>query len=183
MKSRFSLFFVGIFAAVSAQSALAADVLASSGYIRVPKKDRSTFERVVSVQLLDDASARIEVSTFNGPFPSMDDVQVTEFSVPVSFATFESIKDNVFALSNAEIDRKTLGAVCAMIPPFGALSQLSVRQGFDANTGLFMGDLAVVLRKNGCWDALRVRPQDDTLNELAFQLRGQLQTLALENLD
>ena len=94
--------------------------------------------------------------------------------------TLATVLRQVQMLSAAEVQTTRYGALCMMMPPFGADRHiLQVRRGYDWQTKGFAGDLVTVDNNAGCWQALHVQPKAESDRTVAKVLEGQLQVLAL----
>jgi hypothetical protein len=177
---RLSFLVSGVLAAALSFSQAFADakVLAKFGDMRVPKTDRSLIERAVTLEVLDNGIAKVQIDTYQG-FGEKLSTTVSEY--PLSFAVVSKIKESVIALSNAELEKKTSGAVCEiLVPEFGSYLEVSVLRGYDNNDGQFKGQLTPTLRKNGCYDPIAIYPIDSFQLNAAFKLQGQMEALSLQ---
>ncbi len=168
---------------VASQTAFAeTKVLAELGYIAVPKLDRSTINRVAEIKVMSDSTASITVSTFNGYFPAPEEIRVTTFDVEIPYSVYSTIYRSIAQLSKAETKTEELRAVCEIAVGFGSGQILQVSRSFDGPDGLEFGLLETVMRDNGCWDPVTVRPVHSYNVELANRLIGQLEILTLSEM-
>lgn len=157
--------------AVSATSFASSLEIARLGNFAVPTQERSMINQSLNISILEDGTAEIELTTMGSK---------QKLSYTLSFAVLQSLKSEISRLSNAEIKTTVAHYVC--FSNFSSFSKLSllVRQGYNVPSNSFDGELAPVLARNGCQDPVSINPVEVNDTESAFELRGQLKSLALQ---
>ena len=130
--------------------------------------------KVISATLTDAGILMVEKTGSNDPQPEVFEEELNEHN-------FTSMKWNVIALANAEIETIFTRIVCAMMPsPGQSNNHLSVRREYDSSTQDFLGQMKLISSPQGCWVAERVRPVGSRQQLAANILREQIKTAALE---
>jgi hypothetical protein len=132
------------------------------------------------------ATLRVEHTQTEGRYPFFTDSvgNSVELTKRLSSFTFESLKRNIIALSNAEIDQRFNQVVCMMMPgPVQSNDHLFVARGHDWNTGHFFGELELIHGPQGCWVSNKVAPKGGREELAAKLLKNQIKVITLEFLN
>jgi len=144
---------------------------------------RNSTVKVIEASLEDDGLLSAKVTVASGTFSyHPDEVQLPVlYTTQLSEHTLSTLKNNIIALSQAEIISEFQAVVCMMMPgPVQSNDHLSVARDYDFNSDDFLGALELVSGPQGCWVSHRVNPKGGRQQLAASLLKNQIKVIALE---
>ncbi len=180
---------VSIFASVilmSATVAKAESVIANEiiAQIAVPMPVESDFRfqqgtTHAVIKLQNDGSIKVEKWFYEWSRISTSKFQGSE-TIVLKDSVARMIRENVIALSNAEIKTTYSDVVCMMMPLAGPSPSLYIKSGYDHSSGAFGGDLRVVESNTGCWAHEHINLVNEYDVRTAATITASLQVLAFQ---
>lgn len=160
--------------------------LASYRFAIRDNAEGSTMIHHIVSTITDEAELKVTFSTFGGLPPffySGDSVPQEFYSQVLNKHVFTLLKNDIMALSQAELEKRTNQIVCMMMPgPTLSNNHLSVRRGYDYNTQSFLGEMELVDGPHGCWVRSATYPKNTYDRATAAKLKRIIKAITLDHI-
>ena len=140
---------------------------------------------VVSVNLFSDGTLKVSKTDYRADnrwwaTPDSEYKQAVVTYKKLSRKAFNLLKEDVIALSHAEVVENTQQIVCMMMPSFEQThDHLFVVRDYDYETHFFSGEEQLVDGPHGCWNSDQIHLKNQWHEETAHSLKRSLKLLSL----
>lgn len=121
----------------------------------------------------------IEADSF---FGQTEQILEEDVVIDLGEEIFDRLSSMADELSIADIDEQSFTTVCAVMPPAGVDSDLSVSIDMDFNVS-YTSKTRIVLTASGCWRGWSAKPVDKDMEEMARDLKDEMTSIAVEEIN